>query len=275
MPHLTTHAPVVTFVIPIRHQDNSRDWSALVGRLQQTAQSIAAQTHGSWQALVVANDGAELPPLPRGFRIVRVGFPPNQLHDIGTADREAVYDAFRKDKGQRVLAGMLDAGDTGYFMIVDDDDFVSRDIVAHANTHFGDAGWIVQHGFIWSEGGRLAYLHSHFASFCGTSHIVRADLYDLPASADIAADDYIKAMLGSHVRIEGILAGRGTPLAPLPFPGAIYRVGHAGAHSKSRGILRTYLVNRKTLTSPALLWNNLTHFRLLSPRFAGQFGMKL
>lgn len=273
--HAAPEIPIVTFVIPIRHQDNAKDWNALVQRLAQTMQSIAAQDNSSWRAIVVANEGAKLPVLPPQFSDVRVTFPPNKLHDMGAADRELVYEAFRMDKGRRVLAGMLAAGETGYFMIVDDDDFVSRHIVAHAARHRGDNGWTVQKGFVWAEGGRLAFLHSHFASFCGTSHIIRADLYALPASLELASETYIKNMLGSHVRIEAILAAQGAPLAPLPFPGAIYRVGHAGAHSKSRGIVRTFLLNRKTLSSPRLLWSNLMHLKLLSPRFALQFGMKI
>ncbi len=266
--------PVVTFIIPVRHQDNAKDWPALISRLVETAASIAAQTHAGWHAIVVANHGADLPRLPTGFDVVRVNHRPNPLNDIGAANREAVYEAIRLDKGRRVLAGMLAAGDSGYFMIVDDDDFVSRDIVAHAARHDGENGWAVHRGFVWAEGGRLMFLHSRFASFCGTSHIVRSDLYDLPASLEAAEERYIKDMLGSHVRIDDILAARGTPLSPLPFTGAVYRVGHAGAHSQSRGVIRTALLNRTALSSPRLFWNNLTSLRLLSAQIAGQFGMK-
>lgn len=267
--------PVVTFIIPVRHQDNAKDWPGLVSRLVETAASISAQTHAGWRAIVVANEGGDLPRLPQGFDVVRVNLRPNPLHDVGAANREATYESFRLDKGRRVLAGMIAAGATGYFMIVDDDDFVSRDIVAHAARHEGENGWTVQRGFVWTEGGRLVFLHSHFASFCGTSHIVRSDLYDLPATVEQAGERYIKDMLGSHVRIDDILTARGTPLSPLPFTGAVYRVGHAGAHSKSRGVIRTALLNRTTLSSPRLLWNNLMSMRILSPRIAGQFGMKV
>jgi len=266
--------PVVTFVIPVRHQDNAKDWPGLISRLVQTAASIAAQTHVGWRAIVVANEGGALPRLPQGFDVVRVGFRPSPLDDIET-NREAVYEAIRLDKGRRVLAGMLAAGETGYFMIVDDDDFVSRDIVAHAAGHGGANGWTVQRGLVWTEGGRLVFLHSRFASFCGTSHIVRSDLYDLPASFETAEERYVKDMLGSHVRIDDILAGRGTPLSTLPFTGAVYRVGHAGAHSQSRGVLRTALLNRAALSSPRLFWHNLKSLRILSPQVAGQFGMKV
>jgi hypothetical protein len=270
-----TDAPIVTFIVPVRHQDNSKDWPALIARLMQTVQSIAAQTHASWRGLVVANVGAQIPPLPDGFEVVRVTYPPNQLHDLGAGDKEAMYEAFRLDKGRRVLSGMIAAGQTGYFMIVDDDDFVSRDIVAHAARNYGANGWTIENGFIWSEGGRLAFLHSHFATFCGTSHVIRSDLYSVPASVAEADEDYIKTMLGSHVRIEAILEAQGFALEPLPFPGAIYRVGHAGAHSKSRGMIRNFVINKSTLRSPALLLNNVSKLRFVSRSLADAFGMSL
>ena len=73
---------------------------------------------------------------------------------------------------------------------------------------------------------------------------MRTDLYQAPKSAEAAGDDYLRTMLGSHIMIEGILRARGTPLAPLPFPAAIYRVGHSGAHSASGGLM-TRLIHRR------------------------------
>ena len=58
----------LTFIIPVRHQDNARDWALLKANLTQTAASIASQTHPGWRALVVANEGADLPDLPAGSR---------------------------------------------------------------------------------------------------------------------------------------------------------------------------------------------------------------
>lgn len=43
-------------------------------------------------------------------------------------------------------------------------------------------------------------------------------------------------MIGSHVFLRETLAGEGQPLAPLPFVGATYRVGHAGSRSRSDGL---------------------------------------
>ncbi|OCJ00230.1 galactosyl transferase [Rhizobium sp. AC27/96] len=262
---------LVTFIIPVRHQANSNDWPSLKSRLSQTIASISGQSNGDWRAVIVANEGADLPDLPPKFSVERVTFPPNLLHDINGADREKVYDAFRLDKGRRVLAGMLSARDTRFFMIVDDDDFVSAGIVEFAGKNSDANGWKIDRGYLWNEGGRLLLHHNDFANYCGTSLIIRSDLYRLPASFEEADIDYIKSMLGSHVRIGKMLAEAGHPLASLPFRGAIYRVGHSGAHSKSSNLLRTHFLNPSVLRHPRQLLGNLSRVRPLDRNLRNEF----
>lgn len=228
---------LLTFVIPVRHQDNAADWGLLTRRLQQTIRSVSAQESPDWRGVVVANEGADLPAMPPNWEVVRVDFAPNPLHDRGSADKETFYDAFRLDKGRRVLSGMMAARDSAYFMIVDDDDFVSCHLTGYVGANKGQIGWQIANGYIWEDGARIVFLHEEFAKICGTSHIIRSDIYDLPESIAHASQDYVKSMLGSHVELPAKLKQAGTPLPALPFPGAVYRIGHAGAHSKSAGLM--------------------------------------
>jgi hypothetical protein len=225
--------------------------------------SISSQTHHDWQGIVVANEGADLPDMPAQFSTVRVRFPPNDLHEMGEANLEAVYEAFRADKGRRVLAGMLAARDSRFFMIVDDDDFVSSRLARHASENPEANGWTIERGYIWDDGGRLLLGYDEFNHLCGTSLIVRSDLYGLPGRFEDASLDWIKSMLGSHVRIADILAGRGTPLTPLPFRGAVYRVAHAGSHSKAPSLVRKYFLSREALKRPRRMLRHLGRLRLI------------
>ena len=113
--------------------------------------------------------------------------------------------------------------------------------------------------------------YDDFANYCGTSLIIQSRLYDLPATLEAADIDYVKSMLGSHVRIGNILAERGTPLEALPFRGAIYRVGHSGAHSKSSGLLATYFFNARALRRPRQLLRNLRRVRPLDRGLRNEF----
>lgn len=261
----------VTFLIPVRHPENSSDWSRLKANLSQTVQSIAAQTHDDWRGIVIANNGADLPALPERFSVEWVDFPPNRRHDLDSASREEVLDAFRMDKGRRVLKGMLRARDSRFFMIVDDDDFVSSRITQYAADHPTANGWTIDLGYVWNDGGSILYRHPALNHVCGSSLIIRSDLYGLPATFEEATPDYIKDMLGSHRRIAALLSERGTPLASLPFPGAIYRVGHAGSHSQTPPILRKYVLNRQTIRRPHRIVTNLARLRLIDAAARREF----
>jgi hypothetical protein len=262
---------LVTFVIPIRHQANARDWGLLKANLAQTVASISNQTSDDWRGVVVANEGADLPELPNRFCVERVDFQPNDLHERGAARVEDFHDAFRLDKGRRVLRGMLRARDSRFFMIVDDDDFVSARIVRHVAANSDANGWTVDHGYIWDDGGRLLLAHDEFNQLCGTSLIVRSDLYDLPARFEDASTDWIKSMLGSHVRIAKILATRGSPLATLPFRGAVYRVAHKGSHSGAPSLLIKYFLNRQALRRPAQVLRNAAKLQLVNETLKREF----
>lgn len=254
---------LVTFVIPVRHQDNAADWSRLTRYLSQTISSIASQTSDDWRGVVVANQGAELPPIPPGFQIERVTFPPNTLHQKGSATRDEFLDAFRLDKGQRVLAGMLSVPDTTYFMTVDDDDFVHRDLVTYVAAHPNSTGWMISKGYGWTDGGNFLIELNDFNLKCGTSLIIHSDLYNLPAGVESADRKFVMEMLGSHRGVADLLKQRGTPLVALPFRGAVYRVGNPGSHSRTPGIMRRYVFFPGWKTKPKSVLRNFARIRPL------------
>jgi hypothetical protein len=262
---------ILTFVIPVRHQDNARDWQRLKKNLSETITSISRQDMDGWKAVIVANHEADLPNLPKGFEVKRVDFPPNPLHEQGDADKEQFYEAVRLDKGRRILAGMLHTGEMGHVMVVDDDDFVSRRLTSFVAANANANGWYIRDGYVWSDGGRILYQFTDFSRLCGTSHIVRADLYQLPSSFEAANDVYIKRMLGSHIFLHDHLTETGTPLAPLPFIGAIYRTGHVGAHSKSSSILRQYFLRKHLLKSPIEAYQRLLRLQVKTQQIDSEF----
>ena len=262
---------LVTFIIPVRHQDNARDWNSLKANLVQTVNSIANQTNPDWRGIIVANEGADLPDLPDGFSVERVTFPPNQMHERKDSALEDFRDAFRIDKGRRVLAAMLRARDSRFFMIVDDDDFVSARIVDYVAEHPDENGFVLNRGYMWDHGGRILLGLEDFNDFCGTSLIVRSDVYGLPARFEDASPEWIKSMLGSHRSITGILEKQGTPLVPLPFHGAIYRVAHAGSHSGYPGLLGHSFLNWNAIRRPRKLLRSALRLRLVGTAARREF----
>lgn len=262
---------MLTFIIPVRHPENSKNWSALTARLVQTIKSVSNQTCDLWQAVVVANSGADLPALPDRFSVEWVDFPPNPKHDRAAGDDvETFRDFFRIDKGRRVRAGMLAARGSTFFMIVDDDDFVSSRLAEYAAEHPGENGWYIDRGYMWSEGSSMMLSVSKFFMLCGTSHIINANLYDLEKLQGKDADDYMKSMLGSHISVAQTLAASGNPLMALPFSGAVYRVGHAGAHSNSSGLFAAFF-NKASLAHPLRLIKAALSLRVSTRRLRREF----
>lgn len=261
----------LTFIVPVRHPDNSPDWSLQCQFLQATARSIAAQAEPGWRGIVVANEGSDLPELPEGFSVEWVTFKPNPAYSIAAHGKEVARDAFRLDKGRRVLAGMLAARDSGHFMIVDDDDFVSNTLSGFVKENAEAPGWFIDTGYGWTEDTDYCVRMQGYSGVCGSSLIIRGDLYDLPARFEDASEDYIKEWLGSHVRIKHILRAAGHPLAPLPFDGGVYRVGHRNSHSNSGSLWQYFFLNPKYLARPGRLWRNIKGLRKLSDDLRDEF----
>jgi hypothetical protein len=261
---------ILTFVIPVRHQDTAKSWQQIRKNLNETIASIANQDSDGWKAIIVANHGAALPDLPKGFDVKRVDFPPNELPEPGTVEKEQIDEAIRIDKGRRLLAGMLHAGEMGHVMTVDNDDFVSRRLTSFVAANPKANGWYVRDGYVWGDGGRILFLFTDFSRLCGTSHIVRADLYRFPSSLETADETYIKRMIGSHIFLHDHLDETGNPLEPLPFAGAIFRTNHPESGSRS-GTLKQYFFRKQMLTNPTVLYNRVRRLHLKTSRIEKEF----
>lgn len=269
--HQVTQKKDLTFVIPVRHSANLRDAGAQQQVLRKTFQSISGQKSRNWRAVVVANHGTTLPKLPEGFEVVWVDYAPNPQHDIKSNDFQTAMDFFRLDKGRRVWSGMRAFPDTHYFMIVDDDDFVSRDLTGFVNTHRGENGWFIQHGYGIGPKGGLAIELDRFHKTCGTSHIARADLYDLPEENDSGFAHYVRKWLGSHGATTEHFEKIGAPLSVLPFQGAVYLVNNPNSHSQSNRLLRQYVFNKHSLKKPWTLPGKMSRLKRIDAQFQAEF----
>jgi len=158
-----------------------------------------------------------------------------------------------------------------HVMIVDADDFISKNLVGFVCSNPDHTGWYLSEGYAYQEDSKLLFLCVNFNMLCGTSHIIRADLYELPASQEDASETYIKQMLGSHVFIAEHLKTLGNELSPLPFAGAVYRMGHSNSHSKSAGVWRSFLLQRSLLWKPRQLLGRIARLRYLSNTVRREF----
>jgi hypothetical protein len=156
-------------------------------------------------------------------------------------------------------------------MVVDCDDLVSQKLAAFVSNNPDANGWFFDTGHLFS-GSRLLYRRPRaFFEICGTSHIIRADLLDLPQSQQTASASYIRYRMGSHKFIKTTLDERATPLSPLPFVGSIYRVGHSGSVSSSSGLFRYIFAPSDIVRWPHRTLARLIRLRLLSAKHESEF----
>lgn len=224
--------PVIAFVTTIRHPLNSTDYASVQRLAHDSVTAWLRQTDARFAIIVVSNEPV---PLPADARVhpLLVAFPPPSTKQTARTGLEAIL----RDKETKNAIGLARARELGaeYAMFVDADDFIARDLTAFAAAHRGEAGWTITDG--WRVQLERRALRRHRGDFhlqCGSSHIVRTELLPSTSQGVSATQEQLYAeqgellerRLGSHMHLHDDL-----PLRPLPFPGALYRVGTSQSHS--------------------------------------------
>lgn len=220
------------FVTSLRHPLNSNNYARVEQLLAETVGSWDRQDRPGWSGVVVGNREPRVD-LPGCVTFVKVDFPPPS-NEVGPMTG---IPAVLRDKGTKLAVGLAAARTTGatHVMFVDADDLVSRRVAGFVADHPRSRGWIISHGWRWSAQRRSVREHrGDFHMQCGTSHIVRTDLYPAPElSANptqrelyAAYGNILERWLGSHMHV-----GADLDLPILPFAGSLYRVGSGESHS--------------------------------------------
>jgi hypothetical protein len=152
-------------------------------------------------------------------------------------------------------------------MVVDDDDFVSSNIVDFVTAHSDFNGWFINKGYVWGDAGKLLMKIRGFHNFCGSSLIIKTSSVDYQSFDEFK----IKKYLGSHIFIKDYLKAKDLALEELPFYGAIYRIGHQNAHSKSKSLLEHYFYHKWLLKSPTELARRVLSLKVLTSKTLAMF----
>jgi hypothetical protein len=227
---------VLGFVTSLPHPVNCASYDRRCELLGDTLHSVLAQTDPDITVVVVANEppvGGHLPDDPR-VEVVLVDFPPPHKPE-GTP---VITDAMYADKGGKLSVGTAAARRSGadYIMWVDSDDFVSDRIAAFVRSADGAPGWYSDAGFFHVQGSRTVTPVEHdFHQRNGSTHVLRADLTGVPETIeptltrneviDAVGRKRVRSIMGDHKWIVAFYEELGTPLAPMPFPAAIWEIG--------------------------------------------------
>jgi hypothetical protein len=275
----TRSKPHLAFLIPIASSRRIRNWHIACAYFEQTLSSIFNSAHGDYCVVAAGHEppNFELPKNTR-FEFLSLDHPLPSLEN-------GYYRAAVKDKLIKLGAAWKHAKSTWnpeYVMKLDWDDLVSSRLVEWLENASGEAGYLIQHGWVWRSGSRyLIQRTEHFDRHCGSSLIIRSDLADKTgpflseiegavldeAGCRFAANDHYSLLPGSgtttlllndsHQRYAAQFGYLGHKLATVPFNAAVCRIheNNAGADESLGGeSLRMFLgrVRRTRWITPSL-----------------------
>ncbi len=269
---------ILTFVVPLRSPAASRNWQNVVARLHETVRSIESACSGSADvgAVIVANRDAEIGELPDCVDVVRVDLAPPAVSVFqGESEDNERRNAVGWDKGYKVASGINYAMHLGskYIMSVDADDLIASDLVDLVHSATDSYGWYIDKGWLLPVGSRWGLVVGDFHNWCGTYAIVRTDLLPLESDVESVDPDVIRKIFGSHRYLIPFLKEKGTPLTPVDYRAAVYRIGHSEGNFGRKGIFSDILLPRKIFTDPKDFFKWLKRLRYFdesqSRRFSG------
>jgi hypothetical protein len=185
------------------------------------------------------------------------------------------------NRGSKQIIGILAAKkyDPEYVLIFDADDYVGNDIAAYVNTHPGENGWIMTHGYKLS--GNLITPFYGKNSFCGTGNIFNFSLLleDIPSQVSETStqdelfrfvDSEFLVTLARHGKVRAYYRRKGRKLLDYPSRSAIHLLGHHESNDfrrrglrKERSTLRFEEAQKFTAFSP-ITQDLLRYFNILS-----------
>ncbi len=233
---------MLVFITSVRHPRNAHSFETVTRMLNHTLASVASQSVQSFEVIVVCNRGS-LPKTHPRVHYHEVDFPaPSARKEPRTG-----MAAIRADRGAKYASGLLFARqfNPSHIMFFDADDLVSCRLAGEVDSDPNCWGWFFNQGYWLKFGEATLGLVSNFQNVCGTSHIVKYDLYDLPGTigsdssyekiTNAISTRYLHIVLGSHRFTVGHFRDQGKSLNHLAYPGAIWVLGHGENHSGRTG----------------------------------------
>jgi len=248
---------MLIFIIPLQSPKASKNWGHVCALAKRTLLSVLRQKHQDYRVFLVCNEPPVGCPVHPALTIFERDFPVPDM---------SVWENRMADKWGKVRVGLVAARGLApcHIMVVDADDCVSNRLSGLCEEHPESNGWFFDQGWFHDEGSRIIFRKKKdFDKVCGTSSIVRAFPDELPTE-EKGDRESVHILRSGHTKIRANSIVRGTPLDPLPFPGAVYCLATGENHTA---------FSLQGWRSKKVLLQKLLCYRLLTRRIRGQFGL--
>lgn len=279
---------MLVLVACIKHPNNSESYNQVWQLLNNTLYSVCSQQDTDFRVIVVCDK--KLPLLhheqliSKYTEFIEVDFPGHGEDVLNNFDRlgnlspslsnacwwlrwqEKDFAITKPDgyfhianvflnMGSKLLIGILAARkyNPEYVSIFDGDDYIGNDISAYANSHPGENGWAMVHGYKIA-GNRIAPIYAA-NSICGTGNIINyALLMDFigekvsEKSTQNELFEYVDSefliTLANHKKTPPYFKEKEKPLLEYPTRSVLYQVSHNESSEHAMRILRGLSPNR-------------------------------
>lgn len=206
---------MMIFVIPVKSQKVSTEWSEACRLFDLCLRSVCNQTSPDFRVLVICHERPQVTFFNPKVQYIEVDFP----------IPKPTYGSKNDDKTKKILLGLVAARELNptHIMVVDADDRVSKYIAEFVSSNPTSNGWYVDKGYEYADGGQKLFVRRQgFYKICGTSNIINYNLLSIPDEVPSYSNIVADRFLTGHALAKGDLASMGYPISPLPFFGAIY-----------------------------------------------------
>jgi hypothetical protein len=213
------------FAIPIAPRRDDAQWANLEELLAATLRSILNQSEPGFRVFIA---GHERPALLDAMTDPRISFLA-VTHPRPTTDKDRRLDKFRKRWAIAVEVRKLGGS---YFMYLDADDYVHRDLVGHVLSDDNGAGYFIPEGMVLDHRNRTiapvpGVWDLPFNEVCGSSGIVcfaPGDLPKRPYPEQFFRFGLFFRVRNHHFFQDGVV--RGKSMTPVPFGAAVYSINN-------------------------------------------------
>jgi hypothetical protein len=221
---------MLVFIIPLKSKATSQSWAKVSKLFEKCVQSACRQTHPDFHVIVVCHDRPDITFKHSRLSYIEANFPTPDI-DSGTKtdvlNRRKYLESLRTDKGRKLLAGLVAAQKfhPSHTMLLDADDLVSNRLAELVHQNPQANGWVFRSGYLYTHGRNWIYRKPrNFYKMCGSCNIIRNDLNDIPDKPGYSRGQGYYRFYLDHQKVASTLEDKGYPLAPAPFPGAVYIV---------------------------------------------------
>lgn len=217
----------VYFAIPLSARKDEEQWARVNELLALTIGSLENQSSGNFVALICGHDA---PACLAKSGLKRVEFLP-----VDFARPKSEIEGRRdKNRKRRAIAVEVRRRGGGYFMYLDADDLLHRDVVKTVSEDDNGVGYLITRGYALDYGNRrLAPVpgvwNKRFDEVCGSSGIILYEKKDLPSAGypEEVDQSLLYSRIKNHTEFAAAVIRNGRKLEPLKFAAAIYSVNNS------------------------------------------------